>query len=273
VTPALEVRGLGVRRGRTLVLEDVTLQVFPGEVVGVIGANGSGKTTLLRAALGLQALATGEAFLAGRPVAALSDPERACLAGYLPQERRVSWNLPAWRIAALGAVGRPPAAAHADALGALAALGVAGLAERGVLDMSGGERAKVLLARLIATGAPLLVADEPAAGLDPDAQLMVMETLRARARAGAAVIASLHDLTLAARACDRLAVLAGGRLVIVAAPTEALAPPHLAAAFGLDGALVASPAGPILAARRRIASNLPPSPSWGGAAAGRGGAV
>ena len=119
--------------------------------------------------------------------------------------------------------------------------------------MSGGERARVLIARLIATGAPLLIADEPAAGLDPDAQFMVMDLLRrARAGAGAAVLATLHDLTLAARACDRLAVLADGRLVLALGPPARSSPRILSAeAFGLDGELVASRAGPVLAARRR----------------------
>jgi iron complex transport system ATP-binding protein len=125
------------------------------------------------------------------------------------------------------------------------------IAERGVLDMSGGERARVLLARLLATRAPLLVADEPAAGLDPDAQFLSLERLRARAEAGAAVMVTLHDLTLAARACDRLAVLHAGRLRALAPPARALSAEILAEVFGLEGALVESAAGLTLAARRR----------------------
>jgi iron complex transport system ATP-binding protein len=119
-----------------------------------------------------------------------------------------------------------------------------------VLDMSGGERARVLLARLLATGAPLLVVDEPAAGLDPDAQFLAMARLRARAEAGAAVIVTLHDLTLAARSCDRLAALSEGRLRAVGQPAQALSPEILAEVFGLDGAMMHSPAGPVLAARQ-----------------------
>ena len=136
------------------------------------GPTAPGKTTLLRAALGLRPLAPARrAWPAGR-WRRLSERERARLAAYLPQERRVAWSMPAWRIAALGAAGRPPARGPRDgATRRLAEVGMAALAERGVLDMSGGERARVLLARLLATGAPLLVADEPAAGLDPDAQL------------------------------------------------------------------------------------------------------
>ena len=127
----------------------------------------------------------------------------------------------------------------------LARVGLADLAERGVLDMSGGERARVLLARLLATGAPLLVADEPAAGLDPDAQLMVLNILRAEARAGAAVLVTLHDLTLAARFCDRVVALDGGRVAAEGAPAQVLSPQGLKAVFGLDGALVDTAHGPV----------------------------
>jgi iron complex transport system ATP-binding protein len=228
----------------------VSLAAVPGEVLGVIGANGSGKTTLLRAALGLVKLYAGEARLSGRAAASLSDMERAGLAGYLPQERRVAWNMPAWRIAALGAGHRAPAEARRRALQALDEVGLSDLAERGVRDMSGGERARVLVARLICAGAPLLIADEPASGLDPDAALRIMAVLRSRAAAGAAIVATLHDLSLAAVACDRLAVLAAGRLLALGPPEQALAPEVLAAAFNLSGALHQTPFGAVVAARR-----------------------
>lgn len=247
----LQITGVSVRRGRRAVLTDVSLSVAAGEVLGLVGPNGAGKTTVIRAALGLQPIAAGEVRMAGQPLTALGERQRAAIAGYLPQERRVAWNMPAWRIAALGAVGRSPAQGHAIATTSLAELEVGALAERGVLDMSGGERARVLLARLLATGAPLLIADEPAAGLDPDAQFLALERLRQRAADGAGVIVTSHDLTLAARACDRLAVLHRGRLAALGPPAAALTPEVLAEVFGLDGALVDSPAGPVLAARRR----------------------
>jgi iron complex transport system ATP-binding protein len=220
-------------------------------VVGVVGANGAGKTTLLRAALGLARLEAGSAQLAGRDVAGLSEAARAALAAYLPQERRVGWNLPAWRVASLGAFQRPPAEAQAIARRALARVGLTDLAERGVLDMSGGERGRVLLARLLAAQAPLLVADEPAAGLDPDAQLLALELFREEAERGAAVVLTLHDLSLAARACDRICVLHAGRVLADGPAREALTPDILAAAFSLDGALQDTAAGPVLAAQRR----------------------
>ena len=207
-----EIVGATARQGGRVALHDASLSVSAGEIVGVLGPNGADKTTLLRAGLGLLPLEAGEARLQGRAVHDLSPAERARLVGYLPQERRVGWNLAAARIASLGAPHLPPKRAMEVGRECLARVGLEGFAARGVLDMSGGERARVLLARLLATGAPLLVADEPAAGLDPDAQLLTLELLRAEAERGAAVVVTLHDLTLAARACDRLVVMHQGRV-------------------------------------------------------------
>ncbi|MEO8812511.1 MAG: ABC transporter ATP-binding protein [Caulobacteraceae bacterium] len=250
MTPALRIDRARVNLGGRRVLDEVDLEVFPGEVLGLLGANGAGKTTLLRAAVGLAPLASGEVRLGGRSLASLSNAERAGLVAYLPQERRVGWNLPAWRIAALGAATCAPAAARRRALEALENVGMGWAAERGVLAMSGGERARVLIARLVAGGAPLLVADEAAAGLDPEAQFRIMALMRARAAKGTAVLATLHDLTLAARACDRVAVLFHGRIIAAGPPGQALSPAVLAEAFALEGEVVASAAGPVLAARR-----------------------
>ena len=242
--------GLSARRGSDLILDRVDLTVTAGEVLGVVGPNGAGKTSLLRAGLGLMPMSAGRALLGETPVGALRPDIRARLVGYLPQERRVAWNLVAEQVASLGAPDLPPLQALAVARERLARVGVAHLAERGVLDMSGGERARVLLARLLATRAPLLVADEPVAGLDPDAQLLTLELLRAEAEHGAAVVVTLHDLSLAARACDRLLVLDHGRIVADGPPMEALSPAMLAQVFRLDGLLVQTEAGPVVAARR-----------------------
>ena len=245
-----EIVGATARQGGRVALHDASLSVSAGEIVGVLGPNGAGKTTLLRAGLGLLPLEAGEARLQGRAVHDLAPAERARLVGYLPQERRVGWNLAAARIASLGAPHLPPKRAMEVGRECLARVGLEGFAARGVLDMSGGERARVLLARLLATGAPLLVADEPAAGLDPDAQLLTLELLRAEAERGAAVVVTLHDLTLAARACDRLVVMHQGRVASEGSPQRALSSQVLREAFALDGALVETPAGLTLSASR-----------------------
>lgn len=246
----LELDNLSVTLGGRPAVSAVSLEVASGEVVGVLGPNGGGKTTLLRAALGLAPACGGVARLGGADVRGLGEADRSARAAYLPQARQLAWNLPAWRVVALGKPDRPPRLVKPAALAVLERLGMTALSGRGVLDMSGGERAKVLLGRLLLTGAPLLVADEPAAGLDPDAQFQVMDLLRERARAGAAVVVSLHDLTLAARGCDRIALLAGGRLAAQGTPQACLTSEALMSAYGLEGALLASPFGPVLAARR-----------------------
>ncbi|MDB5429618.1 MAG: transporter related [Caulobacter sp.] len=250
MSAAWTFNGVSALQGKTRVLHDVSLAVQPGEVVGILGPNGAGKTTLLRAGLGLTPIESGEVHLGERPLHGLSPGDRSRLAGYLPQERRVGWNLAAWQVASLGAPHLAAGAAEAAAREALGRVGLANLADRGVLEMSGGERARALLARLLVTGAPLLAADEPVAGLDPDAQLLTLELLRAEAEKGVAVVVTLHDLTLAARTCDRLIILHDGHVVGEGPPRQALSPEVLAAVFGLDGGLHDTMAGLVLAARR-----------------------
>jgi iron complex transport system ATP-binding protein len=251
VSAPLEVRALKALRAGRAVLDGVDLDVRPGEVMGVVGPNGAGKTTLLRAALALQPIAGGEALIGGSDPRRLAPLELARRVGYLPQERRLAWNLAAWRVASLGALNEPPARARELAMDALSKVGLAALAERGVFEMSGGERARVLLARLLATRAPLLLADELTAGLDPDAQLMAVELMRAEAARGSAVVLTLHDLSLAARGCDRLVVLSQGRAAAMGPPGQALSSGVLADVFGLDGRLIDTPAGPVVAASRK----------------------
>jgi len=250
VTAAWTLNGLKAQQGGNQVLDVASLAVSRGEVVGVVGPNGAGKTSLLRAGLGLLPRTDGDIWLGDRRLETLTVQARAARVGYLPQDRRLAWSLPAEQVASLGAVDLPEAEALAVARERLARVGAADLAGRGVLEMSGGERARVLLARLLSTRAPLLVADEPIAGLDPDAQLLTLDLLRKEAGSGAGVVVTLHDLSLAARCCDRLMVIEGGRIVSEGAPIQALSPEILAGVFKLDGALVETPAGLVLAARR-----------------------
>lgn len=229
----LEVSGLTVVQGGLDVVVDASLSVAPGEVVALLGPNGAGKSSLIRAALGLIKARGGEARLDGEPVRSLYPDIRAARIGYLPQERRLAWGLPALDVAALGAPLAPPLVAHERALEALALFGVDELSERSVFELSGGERARVLLARLFATRAPLLVADEPVAGLDPDAQLLCLDRLSDHARSGGAVLLTLHDLGLAARYADRVVVMSQGRIVADGSPARALTQKLLREVFGL----------------------------------------
>jgi iron complex transport system ATP-binding protein len=250
VTPALTLQGATARLGGRTALDGVDLAVGAGELVALVGPNGAGKSSVLRALAGLLPLTAGVARLGDAAVGALAPRQRAARAAWLPQERRIAWNLPAVEVAALGAPFLAGPQALAAARRALAEVEADHLADRGVAEMSGGERARVLLARAFAADAAALLADEPVAGLDPDAQLLVLERLRARARAGQAVLVSLHDLTLAARCADRVVVLDQGRVAADGPPLQALAPPVLARVFGLSGRWIGTADGPLLSGTR-----------------------
>ena len=246
----VELSGAVARLNGRIVLDSVDLSLRAGEAVALCGPNGAGKSSAIRAALGLLPLSAGQARLGGEDIIGLSERVRAERAAYLPQERRIAWNMAAIEVAALGAPFLSGADSLARARAALDEVGAEGLADRGVADMSGGERARVLLARAMVSEAPVLLADEPIAGLDPDAQFLVLDRLKARTKAGQAVLVSLHDLTLAARWADRIVVLQAGRMVADAPPLDALSPEVLRDVFGVSGRWVETPSGPLLDATR-----------------------
>lgn len=247
---ALSLHQASARLDGRPVLEAVDLAVAPGELVALVGPNGAGKSSALRALAGLLSLTAGETRLNGDDLRRLGHRARADRLAYLPQERRIAWNLPAVELAALGA----PLLAGREALERarfwLDRLEIGALADRGVAEMSGGERARVLLARALVADAPALIADEPLAGLDPEAQLLVGEVLREQARAGRAVLMTLHDLTLAVGLANRVAVIDQGRIVADGPPLQALAPPILSSVFGLSGRWITSEGTPLLTAAR-----------------------
>jgi iron complex transport system ATP-binding protein len=250
MTTALAFEGLTVALGGREVVKGVTGGVEAGTFLAVCGPNGSGKTTLLRAALGLLPAKSGTARLFERDPRAIGPADRASLVGYLAQERRIAWGLSARAVVELGALSKPPAEAKARADEALTAVGLADLAERSVFSLSGGERARVLLARLLASRAPLLVLDEPIAGLDPDAQLMTLELLKDQVTKGATVVATLHDLLWCERFADRVLVLDRGCPAAWAPPREALDPCVLSEVFHLDAEWLDTPLGQFLSAKR-----------------------
>lgn len=246
---ALEDAGLEV--GGRAVLNGVSLSVQAGECVVLCGPNGAGKSSVIRALAGLLPLTKGRAILGGSETRSLSARERAGRRAYLPQERRIAWNLPAVEVAALGAPLLSGVEALIRAHDALREADASHLADRGVAEMSGGERARVLLARVLAAQAPLLLVDEPVAGLDPEAQLMVLERLKVRAAMGQGLLVSLHDLGLAARYADRVIVLDRGRLVADGPAREALCDEVIRTVFNLSGRWIDGPDGPLLSLRRR----------------------
>ena len=228
----LSWNGVSLARQGRPVLEQVSLSVAKGEMVGLIGPNGAGKTALLRLAVGFEKADAGEIRLDDAPLSALSAAERARRLAYLPQQPETAWPITVAQAVALGRL--PHGDRNDDAVArALEAVGMSELADRPLTRLSGGERALVLLARALAVEAGLLLLDEPTANLDPSHQLRVMEVLRRRADEGDTVVVVMHDLSLATRSCDRLAVLHRGRIAADGAPDAILDDPLLRAVFSI----------------------------------------
>ncbi|MBD3765550.1 MAG: ABC transporter ATP-binding protein [Rhodobacterales bacterium] len=229
----LRIDHLTVRRGHCPVVDDVSLTVAAGEVVGLIGPNGAGKTTLMRAALGLMP------HRGTSSLAQLAPAARARAAAFLPQGREVAWPV---TVADLVALGRAPwardaAADRAAVDRAIARMGLAAQRDRPATALSGGEQARALIARVLAQDTPLLIADEPVAGLDPEAQLRTLAVFADLAAEGRGVLLSIHDLGLAARACTRLVLMQAGRIVADGAPRAVLTAENLARVFRVQGHL------------------------------------
>lgn len=240
---ALQVDGLVVRRGGRTVVDGVTFHAGGGEFIGLIGPNGAGKTTLFRAILGLQR------HLGTSSLAALSPAERARTAAWMPQVREIAWPVPVETLIMLGRVphlaagARPGPADRAAVAGALRAMDLDGLGDRPATRLSGGEQARVLIARVLAQDTPVILADEPVAGLDPAHQITTMSRLADLARGGRCVVASLHDLGLAARHCTRLMLIDRGRLVDDGPPDRVLGPQNLREVFGVTAHVAQSEGG------------------------------
>jgi iron complex transport system ATP-binding protein len=248
VRSILEAGGLTLKRGRREILAGLDLSLRAGEVTALVGPNGAGKSTLLAGLCGLLPPIAGAVRLDGQDLSALPPMARARRIGFLPQMPEIAWPL---EVRILVGLGRTP---HIGARGlsaadariidaALEEAGAADLAERDASTLSGGERARVMIARVLAGEPDWLLADEPLAGLDPGCQIDAAETLVRRARAGCGVVLTLHDLTLAARIADRVLVLAEGRLLADGPPEVALVPDVLARAFAVRTALRRGPEG------------------------------
>ncbi|MCA0869944.1 ABC transporter ATP-binding protein [Seohaeicola saemankumensis] len=236
---------LTVTRNGCPVVDHVSLTVAPGECIGLIGPNGAGKTTLMRAALGLQP-ARGHSSLADLPA-----PDRARAAAWMPQSREIAWPVTVETLIALGRIphlprgARPQPADQAAIDAAIARMGLDSYRHRTATQLSGGEQARVLIARALAQDTPLLMADEPIAGLDPANQIATMQVFADLAAEGRSVIVSLHDLGLAARHCTRLLLLDRGRLAADGPPGSVLSAENVERVFGVSAFYEQTALGPV----------------------------
>jgi len=245
----LSISNLDARYGKSPVIKNLSAQADTGDLIGLVGPNGSGKSCLLKTIAGLIKSSSGHIELGGQKLAGLPIKTRAKQIAYLAQDRHAAWPLPVRDLVALGrapwrgTLGKISPAGEAAIDAALQAAHCDDLKNRRFDRLSGGEQARVHLARALAVDAPLLLADEPIAALDPYYQLSIMDTLSMQAQSGKTVIASLHDLALAKQFCTRVWVLQEGKLVSNAKPDKALNKTILSQVFGVErrgGTLVLS---------------------------------
>ncbi|WP_312145946.1 ABC transporter ATP-binding protein [Brevundimonas sp.] len=248
----LTAESLSVRLGDKLVLNGVGAAFSRGLVTAVVGPNGAGKSTLLDCLAALRRPDTGQVMLDGSPLRDLPSRERARRIAYLPQNAEIAWAVDGRTFVGLG---RTP---YVGAWGltapdrtavdqAMAVTGVEAFADRVVSSLSGGERARVLIARALAGDPQWLLADEPLAGLDPGHVLDACDLFRRLAdEQGRGVILTLHDLDAALRVADRVIVLAEGRVLADGAPAESLSPGVLKAAYGVEARTLEGARGPAL---------------------------
>ena len=209
-----------VRVGRKTLLDEVSLEVAPGEIVALVGPNGAGKSTLLRALAGELAPVAGQVMLKGRALAHFAPRELALHRTVLSQATHVAFPFTVGEVVRMGAPDRAGRAVDALAAAALGDVDLAAFSERVITTLSGGEQQRAHFARVLVqlacgearNGPGLLLLDEPTSSLDLRHQVDLVEAARRRAADGTAVIAILHDLNLAIRFADRLIVLNGGKL-------------------------------------------------------------
>ncbi|MBX3596523.1 MAG: ABC transporter ATP-binding protein [Rhizobiaceae bacterium] len=238
----LALDNVHIKLGSRDVIKDISFTVAPGEFVGLIGPNGAGKSTLLRAITGGVPY-SGFIKIKGSECQNIAAPARAMELAFLPQERDIVWNISVEELVGLG---RSPYLTPFGSLrsndlhavdAAMKRMDIAAFRTRPVSELSGGEKARVLVARALAQETPLLLADEPTAGLDPAHNLALMQILAGLAEEGKGVIASTHDLGFAATYCTRLILLDQGRIVADGKPQEVLTKERMRTVYGVEAYL------------------------------------
>jgi iron complex transport system ATP-binding protein len=244
----LTIEGLSVSYSQHRVLHQVSLEVHTGEVLALIGPNGAGKSTLVRAASGVLPVEAGSVRADGRDLLSLPPMERARCMAVVPQAVTLPPAFTVWETVLLGRtpylnfLGQTSAKDMEIGRAALARVDALELAERRVGELSGGEQQRVLLARALAQSTPILLMDEPTTHLDLQHQVALMETAHSLAHAdNLSVLVALHDLNLAARYADRLALLVSGEIRATGTAQQVLEPGVIAAAYGLQVDVIPHP--------------------------------
>ncbi|RLY92446.1 ABC transporter ATP-binding protein [Kocuria tytonicola] len=240
----LELRDLRLDVAGRTVVPDLSLDVAPGDVVGLVGPNGCGKSTVLKALYRALVPSGGAVLVDGDPLHRMRHRDSAARIAALPQEERVELDFLVAEVVRLGAAANsrtPREELDRAVQDAMARAGVQELAHRSVLGLSGGERQRVLIARALAQRTPYLLLDEPTNHLDLRHQTDLVRTLRGTTTARPAVLMALHDLNLAAALCDRVVVLAAGRVVADAPPHEALHPDTVERVYGVRPVSITRP--------------------------------
>ncbi len=236
----LSVNNISVSRRGRIILSRLSFSVHQGQLIGLIGPNGAGKTTLLRALSGLQAVESGQVSFDGKMVDRQNRQEVARKVAYLEQNSRSYWPLSVENLVMLGRMPhlgqwqRPTATDWEIVHQTMQTCDVLQFARRPVTTLSGGEQARAMLARALATEPEILLADEPIAGLDPAHQLDVMDKLQELVAEGAGVVVVMHDLSIAARYCNRLTLLFEGKVTSEGDAATVLSAQNLMQCYGID---------------------------------------
>ncbi|MBO9577420.1 MAG: heme ABC transporter ATP-binding protein [Microbacteriaceae bacterium] len=253
-TPSLRADRVSVDTGGRTILDDVTFEVVPGALLALVGPNGAGKSTLLGVLAGELAPSRGTVRLGERRLRELRHLERSRARAVLTQENAVSFPFSVRDVVEMGRApwARLASLAEDEAAidAAIDATDIRHLLTRTYPSLSGGERARVSLARVLVQDTPIVLLDEPTAALDLGHQEDVMRVARRLARAGRAVVVVLHDLSLAAAYADRIALLADGRLAAIGAPDAVLTPELIARVYRVDVDIVRHEGAPLVVPRR-----------------------
>jgi manganese/zinc/iron transport system ATP- binding protein len=241
---ALHVEDLTVTYGANPVLWDIDLDIPPGVMCAIVGPNGAGKSTLIKAALGLVRPVAGHVRFLGRPIGQMRGQ-----IGYVPQRHSVDWDFPTTArdvvemglYRDLGWLRRPGKAEHARALAALAEVGMQDYADRQISQLSGGQQQRVFIARALVQDAPILILDEPMAGVDASTEAIIIALLKKLRDAGRTVIVVHHDLTTVQSYFDWLVML-NVRIIAQGPVAQTYSADNLRAAYGRHLAMIAVPA-------------------------------